>query len=118
MLLFGACANWPRRRVKEDYEWPPLRKVSIPAETGRRCAWCGRNGRAPAPPVCEALPRSSLLTWHAGGTRWGSAVLEAVLPAHDGPTAVVPVETGDVGLTKLDGIEAKRVVVDQLGSCP
>jgi arginase len=44
----------------------------------------------------------------------GSAVLEAVLPPHDGPTAVVPVETGDVGLEKLDGIEAKPVVVDQL----
>lgn len=45
----------------------------------------------------------------------GSAVLAAVLPAHDGPTAAVPVETGDVGLEKLDGIEAKRAVVDQLG---
>jgi arginase len=43
----------------------------------------------------------------------GSAVLEAVLPPHHGPT--VPVETGDVGLEKLDGIEAKRAVVDQLG---
>jgi arginase len=45
----------------------------------------------------------------------GSAVLEAVLPPHNGPTAAVPVETGEVGLTKLDGIEAKRAVVDQLG---
>ncbi|HEX6758280.1 MAG TPA: hypothetical protein VF086_07670 [Propionibacteriaceae bacterium] len=45
----------------------------------------------------------------------GSAVLEAVLPPHDGTTAAVPVDTGDVGLTKLDGIEAKRAVVDQLG---
>jgi arginase len=36
----------------------------------------------------------------------GSAVLEAVLPPHDGPTAAVPVETGDVGLERLDGIEA------------
>jgi arginase len=35
----------------------------------------------------------------------GSAVLAAVLPPHDGPTAAVPLETGDVGLTKLDGIE-------------
>jgi hypothetical protein len=42
----------------------------------------------------------------------GSAVLEAVLPPHHGPTAAVPFETGDVG---LDGIEAKRPVVDQLG---
>jgi arginase len=45
----------------------------------------------------------------------GTAVLEAVLPHHDGPTAAVAVENGDVGLEELDGIEAKRVVVDQLG---
>jgi arginase len=45
----------------------------------------------------------------------GAAVLEAVLPLHDGPTASVSVENGDVGLETLDGIEAKRVVVDQLG---
>jgi arginase len=46
----------------------------------------------------------------------GSAVLEAVLPLHDGPTAVVSVETGDVGLAKVDGIEAKEAVVGQLAS--
>ena len=37
----------------------------------RHCGWCGRNGRAPAPPACGALRRSSRSTWHAGGTRWG-----------------------------------------------
>jgi arginase len=41
-------------------------------------------------------------------------VLEAVLPEHDGPTAVVPVEMGDVGLEQRDGIEAKTVVLEQL----
>ena len=45
----------------------------------------------------------------------GSAVLAAVLPPHDGPTAAVPVETGDVGLEQVDGIEAKRAVVTKLG---
>ena len=45
----------------------------------------------------------------------GTAVLEAVLPPHDGPTAAVPVENGDAGLEELDGIEAKRTIVDQLG---
>src|SRR5918992_1310130 len=45
----------------------------------------------------------------------GSAVLEAVLPEHGGPTERVPVELGDRGLEKMDGIEAKSVVVDQLG---
>jgi arginase len=44
----------------------------------------------------------------------GAAVLNAVLPAHAGPTALVPVESGDVGLGKQDGIEAKEAVVAQL----
>jgi arginase len=44
----------------------------------------------------------------------GAAVLNAVLPAHSGPTALVPVESGDLGLSKQDGIEAKEAVVAQL----
>jgi len=44
----------------------------------------------------------------------GAAVLNAVLPAHCGPTALVPVESGDLGLSKQDGIEAKEAVVAQL----
>jgi arginase len=46
----------------------------------------------------------------------GAAVLDAVLPAHSGPTALVPVETGDRGLSKQDGIEAKEVVIAQLAA--
>jgi arginase len=46
----------------------------------------------------------------------GSAVLEAVLPEHAGPTARVQVELGDRGLEKVDGIEAKSVVIEQLGA--
>jgi arginase len=44
----------------------------------------------------------------------GAAVLNAVLPAHSGPTALVPIESGDLGLSKQDGIEAKEAVVAQL----
>ena len=44
----------------------------------------------------------------------GTKVLQAVLPEHDGPTAVVPVEMGDAGLEERDGIEAKTVVLQQL----
>jgi Arginase family len=44
----------------------------------------------------------------------GAAVLNAVLPAHTGPTALVPVEAGDRGLSKQDGIEAKEAVIAQL----
>lgn len=44
----------------------------------------------------------------------GTAVLTAVLPPHDGPTAVVPVTMGDEDLEELDGVEAKTVVLRQL----
>ena len=46
----------------------------------------------------------------------GATVLEAVLPAHDGPTATVPVSMSDDGLEQRDGVEAKSVVVKQLGA--
>ena len=41
----------------------------------------------------------------------GATVLEEVLPAHDGPTATVPVFMSDDGLEQRDGVEAKSVVV-------
>lgn len=44
----------------------------------------------------------------------GAAVLNAVLPAHSGPTVLVPVEPGERGLSKQDGIEAKQAVIAQL----
>jgi arginase len=44
----------------------------------------------------------------------GSAVLEAVLPPHDGPTVTVPVSMTDEGLAERDGVEAKAIVVKQL----
>jgi arginase len=44
----------------------------------------------------------------------GTKVLQAVLPEHSGPTALVPVEMGDLGLEERDGIEAKAVVIEQL----
>ena len=44
----------------------------------------------------------------------GSAVLQAVLPPHDGPTAIVPVTLTDEGLAERDGMEAKAIVLKQL----
>ncbi|MFE0458897.1 arginase family protein [Kitasatospora sp. NPDC058965] len=44
----------------------------------------------------------------------GAAVLEAVLPEHDGPTVRVPVAMFDEGLAEQDGVEAKQAVVEQL----
>jgi arginase len=46
----------------------------------------------------------------------GTAVLNAVLPTHTGPTAFVPIESGDLGLGKQDGIEAKEAVIAQLAA--
>ncbi|MEU3982845.1 arginase family protein [Streptomyces sp. NPDC026672] len=46
----------------------------------------------------------------------GTAVLSALLPPHDGPTAVVPVRMDDGGLDLEDGISAKATVVEQLGA--
>jgi arginase len=44
----------------------------------------------------------------------GSAVLAAVLPANEGPTAAVPVAMDDAGLERRDGIEALEVILTQL----
>ena len=41
-------------------------------------------------------------------------MFNTVLPAHTGPTALVAAESGDLGLSKQDGIEAKEAVVAQL----
>jgi arginase len=37
----------------------------------------------------------------------GSAVLEAVLPPHDGPTVTVPVSMTNEGLAQRDGVESQ-----------
>ena len=44
----------------------------------------------------------------------GTAVLEAVLPSHEGPTVTAPVSMADEGLEERDGVEAKTVVLEQL----
>src|SRR5829696_7348035 len=44
----------------------------------------------------------------------GTAVLEAVLPPHDGPTVRAPVTMSDDGLEERDGVEAKAVILEQL----
>lgn len=44
----------------------------------------------------------------------GTQILQAILPAHDGPTAVVPVPMGEEGIEERDGIEAKTAILTQL----
>jgi arginase len=52
----------------------------------------------------------------AQGYAAGTAVLSAILPQPSGPTAVVPVELGEAGLAKRDGIEAKDAILMQLAA--
>lgn len=44
----------------------------------------------------------------------GTTVLDAVLPAHAGPTAVVPVAMDSAGLESRDGVDAKEAVLTGL----
>ena len=44
----------------------------------------------------------------------GTAVLEAVLPPHEGPTVTAPVAMSDDGLEERDGVAAKAVILEQL----
>jgi arginase len=46
----------------------------------------------------------------------GSAVLEAILPPHDGPSPTVPVTMSDAGLEERGGVEAKTVILEQLAA--
>jgi arginase len=43
----------------------------------------------------------------------GTAVMDAVLPPHAGPTAIVPVALDAKGLELRDGIYAKEAIVSQ-----
>jgi arginase len=60
------------------------------------------------------LPAEVVRTGYAVGT----AVLDAVLPAHRGPTAHVPVapHQGPLALPVVDGVEGKEAVLAQLGA--
>jgi arginase len=62
----------------------------------------------------EALASEFPLDVARRGYAVGTAVLEAVLPPHDGPTVRAPVAMSDDGLGERDGVEAKAVVLEQL----
>ncbi|MEU9919350.1 arginase family protein [Streptomyces sp. NPDC051001] len=83
-----------------------------PTDTHLRLAWPQWQGGGT--PSIQALAPEFPLDVARRGYAVGSAVLEAVLPPHDGPTATVPVTLTDHGLDKRDGIEAKTVIVEQL----
>jgi arginase len=85
---------------------------SSPSDTALRLVWPQWQG-AGTQSVRSLAPEFPFDVARPGYTV-GTKVLQAVLPEHDGPTAVVPVEMGDVGLEERDGIEAKTVVLQQL----
>lgn len=58
----------------------------------------------------EDLPFDVLRRGYATGT----AVLEAVLPPNDGPTAFVPIDSNQESLAERDGVEAKDAVIEGL----
>ncbi len=62
----------------------------------------------------EALAPEFPLDVARRGYAVGTAVLEAVLPPHDGPTVTAPVAMSDDGLEERDGVEAKAVILEQL----
>jgi arginase len=64
------------------------------------------SGRSVAPEFPLDVARRGYLV--------GTKVLQALLPEHAGPTAVVPVEMGDIGPEERDGIAGKSVVLQQL----
>ncbi|KQR66018.1 arginase family protein [Frigoribacterium sp. Leaf172] len=85
---------------------------SIIPSTTLRLIWPQWQG-ATAEMVAELAPEFPLETARRGYAV-GTEVLQAVLPQHDGPTAVVPVDMGNEGLQERDGLEAKEAVVRQL----
>jgi len=52
------------------------------------------------------------------GYSTGTAVLQAILPAHRGPTTTVPVTLDDEGTQHQNGVDAKVAVRRQLGRRP
>jgi arginase len=80
------------------------------------CVWCGRSGQGAGTESVRSLAPEFPFDIARHGYSVGTKVLQAVLPEHDGPTAMVPVEMGDNGLEERNGIEAKAVVLQQLRS--
>ena len=87
-----------------------------PITTASTSAWSGRSGRAAAHPASEGSLRNFPLDAARRGYAVGSAVLEVVLPPHDGPSATVPVTMSDAGLEERGGVEAKTVILEQLAA--
>src|SRR3712207_7700288 len=70
--------------------------------------------RGPGASSGEAFASEFPLDVARRGYAVGTAVLEAVLPPHEGPTVSAPVAMSDDGLEERDGVEAKVVILEQL----
>jgi len=86
--------------------------ITSPVGTTLRLVWPQWQG-AGSSSVRGLLPEFPYDVGRRGYTV-GTAVLSAVLPPADGPTAVVPTPLDDTGMATRDGIEAKNNVLAQL----
>ena len=73
--------------------------------------WQGAAGAGAVGSLPAGPPHQTQLSYHLGPT-----LLELLSPAHDGPTAVVPVstDTSDEAVQTVDGIYAREAVLRQL----
>lgn len=92
----------------------PDSTVASTATSTLRLLWPQWQGASPH--VVAALIPEMPLAQAQRGYAVGTTVLEAVLPPHTGPTAHVPVTLGADGLDSKDGVDAKDVLVSQLGA--
>lgn len=83
-----------------------------PTSTTLRLVWPQWQGASPHM-VGGLLPELPLAQAQRG-CAVGTTVLQAVLPPHDGPSAVVPVTLGPEGTEARDGVDAKDAVLTQL----
>jgi arginase len=101
-------------------DWPTVITlpvtVSARSETNTtlRLIWPQWQG-ATSENVAALIPELPLATARRGYAV-GATVLDAVLPSHPGVTATVPTDFSDDGTESRDGIEAKDVLLRQLGA--
>lgn len=94
----------PARKSADDHERPDHLRLLWPQ-------WQGAGTSS-----VEAFAAEFPLDVARRGYAVGTAVLDAVLPPHTGPTATVPVAMDDEGMEERDGVEAKSAVTRQLAT--
>ena len=84
------------------------------ASTSASSGPSGREWQGAGTSSVEAFAPEFPLDVARRGYAVGTAVLEAILPPHAGPTVSAPVAMAVEGLEERDGLEAKAVILEQL----